>query len=440
MLVTRGSFLFGLSLLCASAWAGETTGVVFSHADQSPMPQLKVLATQDTGAVVEGLTDIDGAFVLDLPDGTWTLQVTGPTGFQFTSPTFLSDEAGAELLFTLGTTPETSSVRLEANKTPTKQALPAPQVSEDAITMKGMVTDSDNTPIEGARLFVRGQHAQALTDKRGTFKLELPPGTYEITAIKQGFASRTFANVTIPLDGELILPMVKAGLTSEALTISAPRIEGGTASLLTERREVNVVADVLGAEQMSKSGDSDAAGALSRVTGLTVVDGKFVFVRGLGERYSASLLNGANLPSPDPERRVVPLDLIPVGLLESIVIQKTFSPDMPAEFGGGVIALRSRNVPEEFDAKLSFSTGYLSGTTFQTGLQSSVGPTDWLGFGSRHRALPTSVSAASDSTPLEETDMFSSRGYTAEELESYGEMMDASRWQLQSEQFDPIWA
>ena len=167
------------------------------------------------------------------------------------------------------------------------------------------------------------------------------------------------------------------------------------------------------------------------------MDGKFVFVRGLGERYSASLLNGANLPSPDPERRVVPLDLIPVGMLESIVIQKTFSPDMPAEFGGGVIALRSKAVPEEFTAKVSLSSGYLSQTTFTKGLQGQAGPTDWLGFGKRQRALPENVSNASNENPLEETDMFSSRGYTAEELEAFGESMDSSRWALENRAIRP---
>ena len=79
-------------------------------------------------------------------------------------------------------------------------------------------------------------------------------------------------------------------------------------------------------EQISKSGDSDAAGALKRVTGLTLVDGKFIFIRGLGERYSSTLLNGLNLPSPDPTRRVVPLDLFPTSVLSDAVVSKTFDP------------------------------------------------------------------------------------------------------------------
>ena len=103
---------------------------------------------------------------------------------------------------------------------------------------------------------------------------------------------------------------------------------------------------MIGAEQMSRAGDSNAASALKRVTGLTVVGGKYVYVRGLGERYSASLLNGVSLPSPEPERRVVPLDLFPSAILQSITIQKTFSPDRPGEFGG-MVALQTRGIPEE---------------------------------------------------------------------------------------------
>ena len=103
---------------------------------------------------------------------------------------------------------------------------------------------------------------------------------------------------------------------------------------------------MLGAEEMSRSGDGDAAAALRRVVGLTVVGGKYVFVRGMGDRYSSSLFNGSMLPSPEPELRVVPLDLFPSSILESVVIQKSWSPDMPGEFGGGVVQLRTIKPPQ----------------------------------------------------------------------------------------------
>jgi len=151
------------------------------------------------------------------------------------------------------------------------------------------------------------------------------------------------------------------------------------------------VMEVIGADQMSNSGDSDAAGALKRVTGLTVVGGKFIYVRGLGERYTSTTLNGAGLPSPDPTRRVVPLDLFPTGILGSVVIQKTYTPNMPGEFGGGTIELRTRGLPEEKFTKISVSLQGNTQTTFKDGLSYQGGDTDFLGIDDGSRAFPDTL-------------------------------------------------
>jgi outer membrane receptor protein involved in Fe transport len=175
---------------------------------------------------------------------------------------------------------------------------------------------------------------------------------------------------------------------------------------------------------MAKSGDSDAAGALKRVTGVTVVGGKYVFVRGLGERYSSTLLNGSTLPSPEPERRVVPLDMFPADLLESLVIQKTFSPDMPGEFGGGSVQIRTKSFPEELTAKLSFSTGFVLGTTFYKGLMYEGGRTDWLGIDDGTRSLPKVVEAASRDSSMPHCSMFVTEDcFEPGDLERIGEAM-----------------
>ena len=94
------------------------------------------------------------------------------------------------------------------------------------------------------------------------------------------------------------------------------------------------IANFLSMEDLDRTGDSNAAQALMRLTGLSVASGRYVYVRGLGDRYSAALLNGASLPSPDPLRRQVPLDLFPSNILAGATVQKTFSPNYPGEFGG----------------------------------------------------------------------------------------------------------
>ncbi|MFC3032549.1 TonB-dependent receptor domain-containing protein [Pseudoalteromonas fenneropenaei] len=143
----------------------------------------------------------------------------------------------------------------------------------------------------------------------------------------------------------------------EEVVAVGSRLQGSAAAVIEERKSQAFVADILGSEQLSRTGDSDAASALKRVTGLTLVDGKFIYVRGLGERYSSARLNGAYIPSPDLTRNVVPLDIFPASIIESMAVQKAYSPNMPAAFGGGNIDIRTKSVPAEFTAGLELSAG-----------------------------------------------------------------------------------
>ena len=138
------------------------------------------------------------------------------------------------------------------------------------------------------------------------------------------------------------------------------RLVDAQESLTLERFEAPVSADFLGAAVISRAGDSDIAAALRRVPGITLVDGKFVYVRGLGERYSSVLVNGAAVPSPDLTRSVVPLDILPTSMVESIKIQKSPSPEATAAFGGGMINIRTKNVPDGPVATFDFGFGFNS--------------------------------------------------------------------------------
>lgn len=143
----------------------------------------------------------------------------------------------------------------------------------------------------------------------------------------------------------------------EEVVATGSRLQGSAAAVIEERKNQAFVADILGAEQLSRTGDSDAASALRRVTGLTLVDGKFIYVRGLGERYSSARLNGANIPSPDLTRNVIPLDIFPASIIDSMAVQKAYSPSMPAAFGGGNIDIRTKGVPTEFTAGIEVGAG-----------------------------------------------------------------------------------
>ena len=159
-------------------------------------------------------------------------------------------------------------------------------------------------------------------------------------------------------------------------------------------RESAEVAAFLTAEDLERTGDSNAAQALTRVTGLTVVEGRFIYVRGLGERYSSALLNGSPLPSPEPLQRVVPLDLFPSNILDSVTVQKTYSANFPGEFGGGVIDLRTVDAPNE--PFFTFSTS-IGGNTETTGDESLIyygSRTDFTGFDDGTRDVPDQLRLA----------------------------------------------
>lgn len=150
--------------------------------------------------------------------------------------------------------------------------------------------------------------------------------------------------------------------TLEEVVVTGSRLQGSAQAVLDERKAQAFVADILGSEQISRTGDSDAASALRRVTGLTLVDGKFIYIRGLGERYSSTLLNGASVPSPDPTRSVLPLDLFPATVVESLSVQKSYSPELPAHFAGGNVNIRTKSIPNERVFKIGGKIGYNTDT------------------------------------------------------------------------------
>ena len=178
----------------------------------------------------------------------------------------------------------------------------------------------------------------------------------------------------------------------ERISVSG-RLMSSAASAAAERREQPYVAELLGMEQISRAGDSNAATALRRVTGLTLVKDKFIYVRGLGERYSSTLLNGAQVPSPDPTRNVIPLDMFPSGIIESLVVQKAYSPALPAAFGGGNVNIRTTAIPLQSTFSISAGLGYNS-LNSDDGYEYNGGGDDWRGRDDGSRSMSNALSTA----------------------------------------------
>jgi len=320
---------------------------------------------------------------------------------------------------------------VESSNLPGIVASPAEQVAVEAEvspgTLSGKLTDAeDGSPVDGARIFISGQSRDIRSEADGTFKIELNSGSYSVSVLHSGFNTITRDNVEVSPDEQvsLDLKLTPSGSELPEFVVIEPYIAGSLASVLEERRSDVAVTNILGAEQISKAGDSDAAGALLRVTGLTLVDGRFIYIRGLGERYSSTLLNGANVPSPDATRRVVPLDLFPTAIIDSIAVQKGYTSNLPGEFGGGAVEIRTRGVPEESFFDIELTLGYRQGTTFDDGLRYRGGRYDWTGYDSGIRAESKELAdATADGVQLKPYNRFTGDGYTPEQLEIVGDSL-----------------
>ncbi len=165
-----------------------------------------------------------------------------------------------------------------------------------------------------------------------------------------------------------------------------------------DRRVTSEVSAALSIDDLETTGDSDLAAALVRVTGLSTTGGKFVVVRGLNERYSNTLLNGSPMPSPEPFRRAAPLDILPTNILSNVLVQKTFSPQFPGEFGGGVIGIETSNLPDDRFLTISVGGSFDTVTTGNRGLTYAGSDTDWLGYDDGLRDMPAELAAVFPTT------------------------------------------
>lgn len=257
----------------------------------------------------------------------------------------------------------------------------------------GRVVDAEaGRPIAGARVAVQGSAVAVSTDIDGRFRTPpVPVGrqTVRVTAI--GFQPVTADSVDVRGDVVATLNVALRGAVVELTELVVQSTEtarsSSSAGLLAMQQAAPTVTDGISAEQIARSADGDAAEAVTRIPGVSVADDKVV-VRGLGERYSATLLNGAELPSPDPQKKVVPLDLFPTALIDAIVTSKSATPDRPGDFAGGSVDVQTKDFPEQRVLSLSLGGTYNSLSTGKSlGLPALEGAA-WLARADESRSLP----------------------------------------------------
>lgn len=291
--------------------------------------------------------------------------------------------------------------------------------------IRGVVRDSSGAAIPGVTVTATRAGSSSspvveVTGSEGEFRIAgLTPGDFVLEAVLDGF--QTVSKRVRLVTGQ----SVEAAFTivpafSETVEVVAQATKTGEVAIMESRRQAAVVSDSISSEEIRKTPDSSAAGVVERLTGVTLLGDKYVFVRGLGERYSGTTINGSTVPTTETDKRVVPLDLFPAKLLDSVNVVKTYTPDKPGDFGSGTVEMTTTQFPSSQTFRLTIGTGYQSGTTGGR-FRRYNGGLSRLGDGGQ--SMPSTL----PSEFLERRGALNSSGFTPEELQVIGRSM-AGDW------------
>lgn len=283
----------------------------------------------------------------------------------------------------------------------------------------GRILDSETgKEIVGANVFLEGTTKGAASDIDGRFSIQnIEPGTYTLVASVISYSKKRITNVNVK-PGEVIqfdIVLVPEAIQTEKVVVEAKAVLSYEGALLTQRKKAAAISDGISAEQIKRSPDATSSDALRRVTGVTIVDNKFVFIRGTPERYSNTMLNGAAVASTEPDKRAFAFDLLPSKLIENIVITKSFTPDLPGDVTGGLVELNTIDFPPSLTLGVSASISYNTTSTFRSFITSSGGGRDFLGVDDGTRSLPAAFPRN-----------LAERQYSSAELLQYARMLKNS--------------
>ena len=261
----------------------------------------------------------------------------------------------------------------------------------------GRIVDAETgRGISDAGIQIVGTTDGTTSGIEGRFALaNVRAGTVTLHVRLLGYQAKTVTGLQLDagatLEQDISLTPSTVQLETQVVTADIER--GSVNAAIDAQRNATGIVNSITSEQIQRSPDGDAAQAVQRVSGVTVQDGKYVYVRGLGERYTTASLNGARIPSPEPEKRLVPLDLFPAGLLQTVTTSKTFTPDQPGDFSGASLEIKTREFPAQRQISYAASIGYNSLATGKAMIGAPRIGTEWAGFAGNERKIPASVAA-----------------------------------------------
>jgi len=260
-------------------------------------------------------------------------------------------------------------------------------------TVRGTIFDhSLGEPMIGVTIFAEGTTLGVVSDLDGKFNLILPVGKYNLKFSFVSFETLTVSDVTIE-DGETVLmediQLKPSTVGLDEVTVTANIVRNTENAIMTIKRKSPTLLDGISAAGLRKIGDSYAAASIKRVPGVSVEGGKYVYVRGLGDRYTKTIINGVDMPGLDPDRNSIQMDIFPTSVIDNIIIHKSAGADLPADFTGGMVDIAIKDFPEEKTVNIFISGGYNPDYHFRNDfLTYQGGKTDFLGFDDGTRKIP----------------------------------------------------
>ena len=264
-------------------------------------------------------------------------------------------------------------------------------------SIEGVITDKSNSEaLIGSAIVIDGTTIGTMTDINGHFTLSnLKPGSYKLKVTYVSYNTAEINNVkvqpgqTTSLKVELESNLIALG----DINITAVRRTNTEISMITDIKSSVSVSTGISGQQIAKTLDKDASEVVKRVPGITIVDDRFLVVRGLSQRYNNVWLNNSATPSAEADVKAFSFDIIPSTMIENIMIYKSPAAELPADFAGGFVKLSTRNMPDGNSTVIQYGTGISQGTTFKDFYKYQGSPTDFLGFDNGTRALPEDMPA-----------------------------------------------
>ncbi|NBC57761.1 MAG: TonB-dependent receptor [Bacteroidetes bacterium] len=258
--------------------------------------------------------------------------------------------------------------------------------------IQGTIQDGElNDILPFANVIIKDTDKGTTSDFEGKYSIEIEPGTYTVEFSYVGYQTVEISEVIVK-DNEVTVVNITLNATAnnlEEITITTTARRNTEQSVLNLQKKSIKVMDGLSSEGIKRTGASNVASAVKRIPGVSVQGGKYVFVRGLGDRYTKSILNGMDIPGLDPDRNTLQMDIIPSNIIENVIVSKTASADMPADFTGGVVNIVTKDFPSREEYSLSVGMSYNPDMHFNSDfLESNSSGTDFLGFDDGERDLP----------------------------------------------------